>query len=172
MHSPTLDWTYHVLDHIGQARHEHIHCLESLITDQSTVSSNRILITHCSLSTMANAIFGITFPARSSLSKISTVAIIAINPATRAWTKGSFRLLANAGTRTFFFVFGPSIGASRPSRIQVFVRIEGSASVCILANSLKRSLLRVRSLSLGARGKMALTVASRMTGTVSANPVI
>lgn len=113
-----------------------------------------------------------TFPARSSRSKISTVAIIAIRPATLACTKGSLRLLANAGTRTFFLVLGPSIGASRPRRIQVFVRIEGSVSVCILAKSLRRSLLRVRSFNLDAKGKIALTVASRMTGTVSANPVI
>jgi hypothetical protein len=128
--------------------------------------------THFSRSTMAKAIFGITLPARSSRSKISTVAIIAIKPATRACTNGSFRLLAKAGTRTFFFVLGPSIGASRPRRIHVFVRMEGSVSVCIFANSLRRSLLRVRSLSLCAKGKIAFTVASRMTGTESAKPVI
>jgi hypothetical protein len=69
-------------------------------------------------------------------------------------------------------VFGPKMGASRPRRIHVFVRIDGSVSVCILARSRSRSLLRVRSLSLEDRGKIALTVASRMTGTVSAKPVI
>lgn len=104
-------------------------------------------VTHFSRSTIENAIFGITFPAKSSLSKISTVAINAIRPATLAWTNGSFKLRANAGTRTFFFVFGPRMGASRPRRIHVFVRMEGSVSVCILARRRRRSLFNVRSLS-------------------------
>jgi hypothetical protein len=56
-------------------------------------------------------------------------------------------LLANAGTKTFFLVLGPSSGASRPKRIQVLVRIEGSVSVCIFARSRRRSLFRIRSLN-------------------------
>ena len=70
--------------------------------------------------------FGTTFPAKSSLSKHSTVAMRAMSAATRAWTNGSFRLRAKAATKTFFFVFGPSFGARRPSRMHVFVRIDGS----------------------------------------------
>ena len=168
--------THHVLYHTRQAADKHVHRLERLVPYEPgrsvKISCRQDSYAHFSLSTRAKAMLGMTFPARSSRSNTSTVAIRAINPATLAWTNGSFRLRANAGTKTFFLVLGPSIGASLPSRIHVLVLIDGSESVCIFANNLNKSLLSVRSLSLDASGKTALTVASRMTGTVSAKPVI
>ena len=88
-----------------------------------------------------------TFPAKSSRSKISTVAMSAINPATLACTNGSRSDLAKAGTSTFFLVFVPKLGARRPIKMQVFVRMDGSVSVCILARRRRRSLFRIRSVS-------------------------
>lgn len=67
--------------------------------------------------------------ASSSGSKQSIVAIKAINPAIRACTKVSFRLLVNAGTSTLRFVVEERLGAMRPSRIHVFVRMDASASI-------------------------------------------
>lgn len=76
-----------------------------------------------------NAIFGITLEASSGLSKQSTVAMNAINPATLACTKGSLRARENAGTRTLRLVLYPSVGPSRPRRMHVLVLIDGSVSV-------------------------------------------
>lgn len=91
--------------------------------------------------------FGITLEAISGTSKQSMVAMNAISPATRVCTKVSLRALENAGTRTLRFVLYPSEGPSRPINMHVFVRIEGSVSVCALASNRSRSLLRMRSVS-------------------------
>ena len=90
---------------------------------------------------------GITLEARSGTSKQSIVAMKAIRPATLAWTNGSLSARENAGMRTFRLVLWPKDGARRPSRMQVFVRIEGSKSVCDLARSRRRSLLRILSVN-------------------------
>jgi hypothetical protein len=45
--SGTHQGTYHILDHVGQSSHEHIHRLECLVPDQSAVSLDRSL--KCSL---------------------------------------------------------------------------------------------------------------------------
>lgn len=91
--------------------------------------------------------FGMTFDASSDISNRSTVAMNAIRPATRAWTKGSLRAREKAGTSTLRLVLYPRDGAKRPMRMHVFVRIEASESVCVLANKRSRSLLRIRSVS-------------------------
>lgn len=126
--------TYHSSHHPFYALHEHRHRLKCLISHKSTHVSLYFLSSPCawayfSLSTIAKAIFGMTFPAKSSLSKHSTVAMKAIKPATLACTNGSFNDLAKAGTSTLRFVLGPSIGARRPRRMQVLVLIDGSVSV-------------------------------------------
>jgi len=129
---------------------------------------------------------GITLEARSGTSKQSIAAIKAMRPATRAWTNGSFNARENAGTRTFCLVLCPNDGARRPRRMQVFVRIEGSTSIWVLAKRRRRSLLRIRSVNymtgqrrnlsfinnqtFGANKIMDLTVASRIGATVSENP--
>lgn len=86
-----------------------------------------------------------TLVASSEISKQSIVAIKAIRPATLACTKESFRALENAGTSTLRLVLYPRVGPSRPIRIQVFVLIEASESVCIFASNLRRSLFMIRS---------------------------
>ena len=53
----------------------------------------------------------------------------------------------------------------------MLVRIPGSLSVCVFASRRRRSLLRIRSVSFGAMRRIDLTVASRITGTTSPNPV-
>ena len=133
-------------------------------------------------------ILGTTFPAISSTSNTSTLAMNAINPATLACTNGSFSALENAGTRTLRLVLYPKDGARRPIRIQVLVRMDASGSICIFARCRRRSLFMMRSLSwknvvralklekkiqltLGASKIMDFTVASRITATVSVKPV-
>jgi hypothetical protein len=44
-------------------------------------------------------------------------------------------------------VLYPNVGPSLPMRMQVFVRMEGSESICIFARRRRRSLFRRRSLS-------------------------
>lgn len=138
---------------------------------------------------------GITRPAKSSFSYTSTVAIKLIKPAIRACTNGSRKARANAGTSTFLAVVGCRCLLNLPRRIHVFVRMPASVSVCVLARYLSRSLLSILSVScgpernerqhtiaglrnlcewmptFGAIRSIDLTVASRMTGTTSENPV-
>lgn len=152
------------------------------------ITTRRLGATHFSLSTSVKDIFGITFTAISSISKQSIVAMNAMSPATRAWTKVSLRARENAGTKTFRLVLYPKEGPKRPIRIHVLVLIEGSGSICNLANRRKRSLFSKRSLNwmnvqqnfrmtsvnlltLGASKMTDLMVASLMTATVSEKPV-
>lgn len=131
---------------------EKIDSLESLLSYQPT---NSLRSTDCqaehrahfSLSTNVQEMQGITFVATSSTSKQSIVAINAMSPATRAWTKTSFNALLKASTNTLRFVLYPSVGPIRPMRMHVFVRMDASGSICIFARCRRSSLFIIRSLN-------------------------
>lgn len=129
--------THHCRSVFFQLLHEECNGLESLITDQSKRQKRSVItstasvipnVTNFSESTSVNVMLGMTLEASSSVSKQSIVAMKPIRPATRAWTKGSFKAFVKAGTKTLRFVLYPSVGPSLPTRIHALVLMEASGS--------------------------------------------